>query len=157
MSRHHSGRHREQGFSFAELAFGLMILGIAATVLVNHLTVNYQATAVERDRVFAYSKAQAILAEIQGYVDRGEIQAAVDLDTLDDGIVNKPTLTITKDGTGQLVPPDHVLSGNTTRNNDWLWSRRITVMPFQGQNNRNVRYVTVRIFKRDYTDRKSVV
>jgi hypothetical protein len=153
MNSHRAPGHGQHGFSFAELAFGLLILGIAATVLVNHLTVNYQSTALERDRVFAYSKAQAILAEIQGYVDRGEIAAAVDLDTLDDGIIHRPTLTITKDATGNLVLPDHVLSGNTQRNNEWLWSRRITVMPFQGQNNRNVRYVTVHIFKRDYTGR----
>lgn len=139
----------ESGFTFAELAFGLLILVIGASVLINHLSVNYQTTATERDRVFAYSKAQAILSEIQGYVDRGQIDAAVDLDVLDDGVVNKSTLTITEDSGGALVAPDHIASGNFQRAGQWVWSRRITVQPFVGLNNRNVRYVTVRIFRKD--------
>lgn len=139
----------ESGFTFAELAFGMLILVIGAVVLINHLSVNYQTTSTERDRVFAYTKAQAILSEIQGYVDRGLIDAAVDLDVLDDGIVNKAPLTITKDGLGALVAPDHISSGNFQRAGQWVWSRRITVQPFVGLNNRNVRYVTVRVFRKD--------
>jgi len=144
-----SPRRDESGFTFAELAFGLLILVIGAAVLINHLTVNYQTTSLERDRVFAYTKAQAILSEIQGYVDRGLIDAAVDLDVLDDGVVNKSTMTITTDSFGTLVLPDHITSGNYQRNGQWVWSRRITVQPFVGLNNRNVRYVTVRIFRKD--------
>lgn len=145
-SRHAAGT--AAGFTFPEIAIGLTIFVLAAAVLINHLTISYRTTATERDRVFAYGKAQAILAEIQGYVDRGEVSAAVDLDALDDGVTNKPTLTITTDGNRQLVAPDHVLSGNYRRDNQWVWSRRITVQPFQGLNNRNVRYVTVRIYRR---------
>ena len=147
MRQRHEGT--EQGFTFAELAFGFLILVIGAVVLGNHLAVNYRTTATERDRVFAYSKAQAMLSEIQGFVDRGQVDAAVDLDVLDDGIVNKPTLSIQTDQYGSLVLPGHVVSGNYQREGDWQWSRRITVQPFQGINNRNVRYVTVSIFKRD--------
>lgn len=142
-------RRASAGFTFPEVAFGLLVLVIAAAVLINHLSVNFQTTMSERDRVFAYSKAQAILSEVQGFVDRGRVDAAVDLDVLDDGIVNRPTLSITTDAAGQLVAPDHVLSGNTQRAGDWLWSRRISVRPFAGLNNRNVRYVTVAIFRRD--------
>ena len=138
---------RQTGFTFAELAFAMLILVISGVVLVNHLAVNYQTTASERDRVFAYSKAEAILSEIQNYVDRGEI-AAVDLDTLDDGVVNRPTLSIQTEG-GTLVAPDHVISGNFQRGAQWVWSRRITVQPFAGADNRNVRYVTVRVYRRD--------
>ncbi|MBM4060202.1 MAG: hypothetical protein FJ265_03760 [Planctomycetes bacterium] len=140
---------REGGFTFGELAFGMLLLVVAAAVLIQHLSVNYLTTNTERDRVFAYGKAQAVLAEIQGFVDRGQIDAAVDLDVLDDGVVNRPTLSIATETGGNLVAPDHVLSGNYRRNGAWLWSRRITVQPFVGLNNRNVRYVTVRIFKRD--------
>jgi hypothetical protein len=139
---------RQAGFTFAELAFGMLILVIGAVVLVNHIAVNYSTTGTERDRVFAYSKAQAILAEIQGFVDRGQVDAAVDLDVLDDGVVNRPALTITTDAANQLVTPDHVLSGNYRRDGQWVWSRRISVRPFVGLNNRNVRYVTVRLFRR---------
>ncbi len=146
----HSNRSRQAGgFTLVEVTFAFLILVVCAVLLVNHLTVNYKTTATERDRVFAYTKAQAILSEIQGYVDRGQVDAAVDLDVLDDGIVNKSALTIQTDSGGSLVAPDHVLSGNFQRNGQWVWSRRITVQPFVGLNNRNVRYVTVRIFKRD--------
>ncbi len=135
------------GFTFAELAFGLMIFVIAGAVLVNHLAINYSSSAGERDRVFAYSKAQAILAEVQNYADRADVDAAADLDSLDDGVTNRPSLTITTDASGVLLPPDHVVSGNLRRDGNWLWSRRVSVQPFQGMNNRNVRYVTVRIYK----------
>lgn len=141
-------KKKEAGFTFAELTFAMLILVVAAAVLINHLSVNYSTTATERDRVFAFSKAQAILAEIQGLVDRGGVEAAVDLDVMDDGATTRPQLTIQLDGTN-LVLPDHPVSGNYQRASQWLWSRRITVQPFAGLNNRNVRYVTVRIFKRD--------
>ncbi len=138
----------QAGFSFAELAFGFLIMVISAAVLINHLVVNYQTTATERDRVFAFSKCQAILSEIQTFVDRGELEA-VDLDVLDDGVVNKFTLSIQEDSAGALIAPDHVVSDNMMRNGEWLWSRRITVQPFAGVNNRNVRYVTVRVYRKD--------
>ena len=146
----HAPRSRtEDGFTLVELTFAFIILVICSVVLINHLAVNYKTTATERDRVFAYTKAQAILAEIQGFVDRGAVDAAVDLDVLDDGVVNKAPLTIQTNSGGTLVAADHVVSGNYQRNGEWLWSRRITVQPFVGLNNRNVRYVTVRIFKKD--------
>ena len=108
----------EAGFTFAELAFALLILVIGAVVLINHISVNFSSTATERDRVFAFSKAQAILSEIQAYVDRGDIDAAIDLSILDDGTTTEPTLTVqTQPGTGDpgvglLVAADHPISGN---------------------------------------------
>ncbi|HEB51929.1 MAG TPA: hypothetical protein ENI87_01610, partial [bacterium] len=147
-SMQHSEPRKEAGFTFAELAFAMLILVVGATVLINHLSVNFKTTATERDRVFAFSKAQAILSEIQSLVDRGGVEAAVDLDEYDDGVVNKYPLTIQTEG-GLLVSPAHVLSGNYQRDGTWVWSRRISVQPFTGIDNRNVRYVTVRIFKRD--------
>lgn len=140
--------HREAGFSLTELMLGMVILVVSSAVLLNHLAINYKTTAGERDRVFAFSKAQAILAEIQNRVDRGVIDA-VEVDSLDDGTTNKPTLSIQTDEDGELVVPDHVLSGNSVRGGEWLWSRRITVQPFGAGESRNVRYVTVRVYHRD--------
>ena len=145
---HKKGPMKEAGFTFAELTFAMLILVTSAVVLINHISVNFATTNTERDRVFAYSKAQAILAEIQGFVDRGDVDAAVDLDVLDDGIVTKSPLTIQEDG-GVLVAADHAVSGNYQRDGEWVWSRRISVQPFAGLDNRNVRYVTVRVYKRD--------
>ncbi len=135
------------GFTIAEVMISLAIFTAIAVVLVSHLGLFYGETRNTREKVFAYEKAGAILTELQAYVDRGEVEAAIDLDSLDDGTAFNPTLTITTQG-GTLVPPDHPLSGNYKRGGEWVWSRRITVRPFQGLSNRNVRYVTVRIFKR---------
>jgi hypothetical protein len=141
-------RRGDAGFTFAELAFGMLVFVIVAVVLINHLSVNYTTTRGQRDSVFAYGKAQSILAEIQAYVDRGDAAAAIDLDAMDDGVANRPQLTITRQGT-TLVPADHPISGNYQRDVDWVWSRRITVQRFPGLNNRNVRFVTVQVFKKD--------
>ena len=138
----------QRGFTFVELAMGLVVLALGSIVMVNHLTTSYTTTKQQKDRIDAFNKAQAILTEIQAYVDRGAISAAIELDALDDGVTNKPTLTITTDPNGNLVLPNHPLSGNFQRDGDWVWGRRISVQPFQGLNNRDVRYVTVRIYKR---------
>jgi len=147
--RHFDARTETGGFTFAELAVAMLVLVIGAVLLLNHLSLNYMSTATERDRVFAFSKAQAILSEVQSFADRGSLDVPIDLDALDDGIVNKDQLTIQTDSQGTLVLPDHVVSGNYRRDGDWIWSRRITVRPFAGLQNRNVRYVTVRVFRRD--------
>ena len=63
---------QEAGFTFAELAFAMVVFVIAAVALLNQLTTNYSTTRHQRDVVFAYAKAQAILAEIQAFVDRGQ-------------------------------------------------------------------------------------
>ena len=48
-----------------------MIMATVAVVMVSHLTMNLRSTVTERDRVFAFGKAQSILAEIQNSVDFG--------------------------------------------------------------------------------------
>lgn len=145
--------YAELGFTFVELALSMLILVIISAVMVNHLTINLQSTLSERDRLFAFGKAQGILAEVQSHVDRGQVGPAEDLDALDDGSTKRGTLSIATDENGVLVLPDHVLSSNWRRDGQWVWSRRISVEPFAGLNNRNVRYVTVRIFQKDMVGR----
>ena len=141
---------RQRGLTLPEVLLGLMIMATVAVVMVSHLTVNLRSTMTERDRLFAFGKAQSILAEVQNSVDRTEnLDDNVGIDALDDGSVSKPQLTIATDDNGDLVAPDHVLSGNWERGGEWVWSRRISVQPLPGLDNRNVRYVTVRIFARD--------
>ena len=119
------------GFSVPELMFGLLLVVLCGAVLLNHLSINYRVTNSERDRVFAFGRAQAILAEIQSYVDRSGIDAAA-VDMFDDGVASRPQLTVQTDANGQLLSADHVLSGNILRDGQWLWSRRITVQPMPG-------------------------
>ncbi|MBM3973755.1 MAG: hypothetical protein FJ301_06605 [Planctomycetes bacterium] len=139
---------RAAGFSLVEFLIGLVILVISSTALLNHLTINYQTTASERDRVFAFSKAQAMLAEIQNHCDRTGLDAA-EVDEFDDGVTTRPQLTVQRAESGLPLPADHALSGNLLRGGQWLWSRNITVQPMPGIGGRNLRYVTVRVLRRD--------
>jgi hypothetical protein len=152
MPRHRAGF---SGFTLAEVALGTVVFAIIVIVLINHLSINYATTLSERDRVFGFTKAQSILSEIQGYVDRGQVEAAVDLDVIDDGAVNNPVLTIRTRPNGTPVAADSIVSGNyLVAGGQWAWSRRITVRPLAGLDNRNARYVTVRIFKRNQSNQE---
>lgn len=146
---HATRQERQRGLSLPEVLLGLMIMATVAVVMVSHLTMNLRSTVTERDRVFAFGKAQSILAEIQNSVDRTENTDSVGIDALDDGSTSKATLSIATDGSGTLVDPDDPLSGNWQRGGEWVWARQISVQPLPGIDNRNVRYVTVRVLARD--------
>ncbi|MCA8943901.1 MAG: hypothetical protein KDB80_15160 [Planctomycetes bacterium] len=139
----------ESGFSLAELMIGIVVFIVSVVVLGSHITSSYTSVQSQRDTVFAYTKAQAILSEVHSFVDSGAVEAAVDLDVLDDGIQLDPVLTVSTAADGSELAADHPLSGNVQRDGDWVWSRQISVRPFAALNNRNVRYVTIRIFKKD--------
>lgn len=124
------------------------IFSVVAIALLQHLTISYSSSRMHRERVFAYTKAQAILAEMHALVDSGATTAAIDLDVFDDGLFNNPVLSIEAPG-GVPIPPDSPLSGNTMGNTGWAWYRRISVRPFASIQNRSVRYVTVTIFHRN--------
>ena len=141
-------KRRADGLSMIEVLVALTLFTAVAIALLSHASIMFNDTAARKDKIFAFKKAQGILAELQAFVDRGEVDAAIDLDSMDDGTSFNPVLTIATDAASNPVAPDHVLSGNIQRQANWIWSRRITVQPFQGLNNRNVRYVTVRVFKR---------
>jgi Tfp pilus assembly protein PilX len=111
-------RLREAGFTFAEMAFAFLIIVVVSMALMNHMSLIYRRNAIEKDKVFAYSKASAILAELQSYVNRTEDAAANSLDIFDDGASHNLTLTIAEDSGGP-VAPDHPLSGNTKRMEEW--------------------------------------
>ncbi|MEZ5989409.1 MAG: hypothetical protein R3F30_09855 [Planctomycetota bacterium] len=133
--------------TMVELTVGIVILAMLMSVLIRHLLTTYNSTRDHKDRVFAYSKAQAILAEVQSYIDTSGIGHTVNLDNLNDNGKLVPTLTIKTSG-GALVAPDHPLSENIARDGGWLWSRSIAVQGFAGVDNRDLRYVTVRIYKK---------
>ena len=145
---HRLQSHKAQGgFTFAELAFAFAIMVTAALALVSHVSSLYRRNAGHKDRVFAYTKAQSILSELQSYVNRSENQSANTLDTLDDGVAHNTVLTIATEN-NIPVAPDHAVSGNRKGASGWLWARRVNVRPFPSLNNRNVRYATVKVFRR---------
>ncbi len=130
-----------------ELTVGIVILATLMTVLIRQLLTTYNSTREHKDLVYAYSKAQAILAEVQTYIDSAGIGTVVNLDDLDDNGVRVPTMTIKK-SSGTLVAPGHPLSQNINRMGTWIWSRSIEVQAFAGIDNKDLRYVTVKVYKK---------
>lgn len=139
------------GFGLVELMIGVVVMAIATISLISHLAINYAQTSEQRDRVFAYSVAQGLIAELQVAAATEEATRATVLEGMDDGTSTVATLTTAKVG-GVLVPPDQDLSRNFQRNGQWVWSRQINVRSVPGNENRRLRYVTVRVFKRDGAD-----
>ena len=139
----------EKGITLLEVIFSIAIFSLVAVAAADHIGLSWSFTSMNRDRIFAYRKAQSILAELQTFVDRGEAEVAADLDRFDDGTGLNNTLTITE-VQGQLVEPDHPASLNsTTKGGEFRWGRQISVRPFPGQQSRDVRFVTVRVFRRN--------
>ena len=140
------GSHRSSGFSLVELMVALVIFTVISITLLHHLTISYSSTRDQRHRVFAYTKAQAILAELHALIDSSNSTATIDLDQYDDGAAQNPVLSIATEN-GNPIAADHPVSDNTLTATGWEWYRRITVRPFSSTNNRGVRYVTVKIFQ----------
>ena len=141
------GRSRIAGFGLVELIIAFAIMVTISMVLVNHISVSYRGGRLNKEKVFATTKANSILEELQAYVSQSEDITVDNLDQFDDGVTPNPVLTISQEG-GAAVAPDHPLSGNFQKGGSWVWTRQVSVRPVAGLNNRNIRYVTVRVFKR---------
>ncbi len=141
------------GFSLLETTVGLVFAALAAVVAATYVTDATQANGRNADQVFAYAKAQAMLEELRAVAESGETKDASELDRFDDGSRTVFTLTLqTKLASTDLVDPDSPASGNRKQGTDWRYSRRITVRPFNGIDTRDLRVLTVRIFKHDADD-----
>jgi hypothetical protein len=144
-----------RGYSLIEVLVSGVLVLIAALSGVAYVTRSAQHADWARDRVFARQKAESILGEIRAYVEGGEGEVAADLDGFDDGLGVLPSLTISPDPQtpGAFLPPEHPVSGNIRDSGAWRWHRRITVRPFPGVEARDLRIVTVRIFRHRTGDR----
>jgi hypothetical protein len=138
-----------RGFSLLEALMASILVALAAMAGAAHVTRSSQHSDWARDKAFARQKALSVLAELRAYVEGGEGEVAADLDGLDDGLAVVPTLTIAADPNlpGTLVAPEHPLSGNIMDSGVWRWQRRITVRRFPGVEARDLRIVTVRVFR----------
>ncbi len=139
---------RRVPFAFVEFAFGISIVVVLTSLLLTHLAVKYTATREYRDEVFAYSAAKSILFELHALANGVDQEENFDLELHDDGHGGSPTLCLTERG-GALVPPDDLSSRNFLRDGQWVWLRRIDVRPLEGVDDPHVRYVTVRISRKD--------
>ena len=91
-------RSRDRGLTLLEVIFSIAIFSVVAVAAAEHIGLSWSYTSLNRDRIFAYRKAQSLLAELQAYVDRGDAEVAADLDRFDNGIGIEDTLTITDRG-----------------------------------------------------------
>ncbi len=142
-------RRRPKGFSLIEVLIGATVIAIAGMAGVAYVARASQSADYTRDRIFARQKGLSIISELRGYVEGGAGEVAADLDGFDDGVLQQPTLSIAPDpaSPGNLVAPDHKLSGNVADQGEWRWYRRITVQRFPGVVTRDLRICTVRMFR----------
>ena len=68
----------QTGFTLVEMMIAVTIFSVVAIALLQHLTISYSSSRMHRERVYAYTKAQAILAEMHALVDSGATTAAID-------------------------------------------------------------------------------
>lgn len=142
-------RAAARGFSLLELIIAGSVIAVIGMAGVAYVARASQNADYARDRLFARQKALSILDEMKAYVEGSEDQVAADLDGFDDGILQLPVLTIAEDpkNPGQFVPADNKLSGNAMDLGEWKWYRKITVQHFPGIVTRDIRVVTVRVYR----------
>lgn len=138
---------RSSGMTIPELCLGLIVIVLVVSVLLGTLSTTHVSLRGHRDKVFAYSVAQGILAELTAMVEASTAEDPFDATAYDDGTGSSPTLSITREG-GKLVAPDHPISGNIQRNGNWIWQRRININRMPGPGSRNLYYVTVKVLKK---------
>ncbi len=124
----------------------MSIIGIALLVMLQQLTLSYRETGGSQNRVFAYQRAMAMLAELQAGVERGTIPDTMALEALADFGVPNPVLT-TVQREGSPLPPDHPMSGNIARDHGWAYDRLLEFDIVPGQS--HLRFVRIRVMHRD--------
>jgi hypothetical protein len=124
----------------------ISVVAVALMVMLTQISISFRENAMNEDRTFAYRKAMSMLSEIQNGIERGDIADAEHLDKLADVSEHNVALTTIAGEDGLPLPPDHPMSGNMRRFDEWLWARVLEVskMPLQEQ----LRYVRVKVYKR---------
>jgi hypothetical protein len=127
----------------------IAVLGTVMAAAMIYVVTSWRYSQLNRDKVFAYEKAVSILTDMQAFLETSAVEAASDLDSFEDGGTVKTSLSIARDVVDPtlFVAPDHPASGNNRNLGSWRWSRQISVRPFPGVNSRDLRIVTVRIFR----------
>lgn len=134
----------KRGFTLLEVIISLLVLGIVFAVISNYVAMTFNYTSSNQDVSFANVKTNQIIEELKSYIRKGEEKRAEYLDNFDDGTSYNPVLTTTKDAT-----PEDILSGNSKlADGSWRFYRKITVRKLPNVESRDVRYVTVEMFRK---------
>jgi type II secretory pathway pseudopilin PulG len=144
-----AGHRGDAGFTMIEVLLAAVLIVIASGIGILQVVRNSQEVKLSADKSFARQKALSILAELRAFVEGTQTHTADELDEFDDGSTPNPVLTITPDplSPNGLVAPTHAMSGNTAMRNEWTWYRKIRVRPLGDSHARDIRLVTVRVYK----------
>ncbi|MBI2923255.1 MAG: prepilin-type N-terminal cleavage/methylation domain-containing protein [Planctomycetes bacterium] len=132
-----------RGFTLIEVMIAISILAVIIVVSLSSLVTVQKQTIDNTDKSFAVQKAISLLSELRGVVESTAGASASLLDGYDDGVGTSPMLSINP----AAVNPDDTVSGNYQFNGVWAFQRRVTVRRFQSLDARDVRVVTVRVFR----------
>ena len=159
------GPLNESGLSLVEMLIAASILAIMAASLASVQRLMSKQSVADRERVYASQKALLMMDELRAVVAVGEQQGIVVLDDYDQGNVLadptgansvsikatafSPVLTTNKavtDAANQtgLNRSMGTLAGGAQ---DWRYLRNIYIRTPQGETDKNVRLVTVRVFR----------
>ena len=111
----------------------------------------YQSSALDHvnrieEREFAISRAVSMIEELQAFVEGGGESHASLLDDFDDGTAVNPVLSTLH----EVRAPDDPISGNERLPGGlWKYTRRVVVSKLPGVDSRDVRQVTVTVFRSD--------
>ena len=139
---------KEKGITLAETLVAMAIFSFIMLSTAVYISTAFTTSQDTEDRAFATEKALQIINELRAYAQRGEEGTQV-LDSFDDGVQTNPILTI-KEG---VTDPADRQSGNVDLGGYWKFRRRITVRRIpNAPNNKDIRYVTVRIYRATEND-----
>ena len=142
-------RNRQSGMSLIEVLAGLAIVSVMVLGTVTVMSNAYHLTKMTSNKQFATEKAISMIEELKSLVQTNQGSQIVDLDSYDDGIINKTLLTTEGQlATPQTVKPDDTISGNIlmAAPDKWMYERRVNVQKVNGQAN-DVRLVNVKVFQ----------
>jgi prepilin-type N-terminal cleavage/methylation domain-containing protein len=167
------GPLNESGFSLVEMLIAASILAIMAASLASVQRLMSRQSVADRERVYASQKALLMMDELRAVVAVGEQQGIVVLDDYDQGnVLADPTggnsVSIKANAFSPVLTTNMAVTdaGNQTSLNrsmgtlaggiqDWRYLRNVYIRTPQGETDKNVRLVTVRIFRASDVDGKN--
>jgi type II secretory pathway pseudopilin PulG len=126
-----------------EIMIAISILSVVLAASLSFMLSTTRASSENMDRAFAIQKANAMIAELRAVGDRTTTGELSVLDTYDDG--TGTSVILTTDPT--VDDAAHILSGNRMEGDRWKYSRRVTVRKFPNYESRDLRIVTVKVFR----------
>lgn len=142
------------GMTLIEVLIASAIFASAVAIFLTYQgNVLDQVDRIE-EREIAISRAVSIIEELEAYVEGGGESHASLLDDFDDGTAVNPVLSTLP----EVHAPDDPISGNQRLAGGlWKFNRRVTVSKLPGIDSRDVRQVSVTVFRSNGVDPRARV